>query len=209
MLKKLFLLSSVLLIGVSSHAQFVLKATPFVILKNQVVNISGEFAIPSLPNCSYSIGLAYNFTVKNDLSDKYKNLRLDTARSFSGFSIEPSFRKYLLPEKKKFEGLYTGIYSSFRYSHSYYSETETTNSMSYTGGSIRQNTYTAVVGFDIGYQFRLGKQKNFIIDIYTGIGGKTAFYNRNTNLLQNVNILNTFQNGIATRGNVSIGYIMH
>jgi hypothetical protein len=67
----------------------------------------------------------------------------------------------------------------------------------------------AVVGFGIGCQFRFGAQKKFIVDLFAGVGGKSTFYKRRSLDLQNVSIPNNFDNGFASRGNVSIGYIIH
>jgi hypothetical protein len=207
MLKKLFLLSSVLLIGVSSQAQFVLKATPLVILKNQIVNISGEFAIPTAPDFTFTVGLANNFVYKGELTDSL--LILNNARSFKGLSIEPELKYYWAPRKNQFEGFYTGIFSSFRYSTSFYDEVFNVNGIQTpTNGSIRQNTLVSVVGLEIGYQFLLGPRKDIAIDLFAGLGSKHTIYNRYGYSLQNHSIESTSSNGIATRGNISVGYII-
>jgi hypothetical protein len=184
-----------------------LKATPFVILKNQVVNISGEFAIPAAPNFTFTVGLANNFVYKGQLSDSL--LILNNARSFKGLSIEPSLKYYWAPRKNQFEGFYTGIFSSFRYSTSFYDEMFNVNGIQTpTNGSIRQNTLVSVVGLEIGYQFLLGPRKDIAIDLFAGLGAKHTTYNRFGYSLQNHSVESTSSNGIATRGNISVGYII-
>lgn len=134
-----------------SKAQFVIKATPIVLFKNQIVNVSGEFKTPALPNFSFTFGIANNFTIKENLQNLNADFLIDLSKSSSGFSIEPGIRQYLLPMRSPFEGLYAGVYSSFRYGYSFYNEAITINNIqTLTMGTVQQNTLVSVIGLELG-----------------------------------------------------------
>jgi hypothetical protein len=190
-------------------AQFIVKATPFVLLKNQIVNLNAELSLPSDPRFSLNFGIAKNLIIKGNLQGNTPNLEIDLAKSSSGFALEPGIREYIMPTKTQYEGLYLGLFSSFRFSHAYYYETVTVNNnLMRTAGTIDQNNLVAVMGLELGYQFFLGAQKNIAIDIYAGIGAKNTSYKLNSKNLLYTNVSSSNTTGIATRGNISLGYLI-
>lgn len=209
MKKIAFIISLSVCLNTFSKAQFIIKATPFVLLKNQIVNVSGEFKTPALPRYSLTFGIANNFTIKENLQNTNPDLLIDLSKSSSGFSIEPGVRQYLLPNNSPFGGLYAGIYSSFRYSYSFYNEAITINKVqTLTMGTIHQNTLVSVVGLELGYQFLLGAEKNIAIDVFAGLGAKNTSCSRITRNLVYYTVPNSSKQGISTRGNISIGYVI-
>ena len=209
-MKKIALIISLsVCLNTLSNGQFIIKATPFVLLKNQIVNVSGEFKTPALPNFSFTFGIANNFTIKENLQNTNPDLLIDLSKSSSGFSIEPGIRQYLLRTRSPFEGLYAGVYSSFRYGYSFYNEAITINNIQTpTMGTIQQNTLVSVVGLELGYQFLLGAEKNIAIDVFAGLGAKNTSYNRVAKNMVYYTVTNSTNQGISTRGNISIGYLI-
>ena len=222
-MKKSLLLFSVVLFTLSASAQFAIKYTPLVFLRNMKYTVHAEYMIPNSPRISVALGFSQNLVPKSSGLENYaggtyfqRNLNSGNA----GFSIDPEVRIYT---RKNMEGLYFGLYSSQRFSSSSLDEytdylMDPVDSTYYyanpTGGVQNLNTRVSIYGAQIGYQKFQGKDDRFIIDVYAGGGTKITSRKYSDPAASTGNSMlvggftNSVKSGIALRLNFSIGFLL-
>ncbi len=217
-MKKTILLFSIVLASFAASAQFAIKYTPIVFLRNMKYTVHAEYMIPNSPRISVALGFSQNLIPK---SSGLENLAGGTYfqqnlnNSNAGFSLDPEVRIYT---RKNMEGLYFGLYSSQRFSSSSLDEyndylMDPVDSTYYyanpTGGVQDLNTRVSIYGAQIGYQKFQGKDDRFIIDVYAGGGTKiTSRKYTDGNSMLVGGFANSTKNGIALRLNFSIGFLL-
>jgi hypothetical protein len=219
-MKKTILLFSIVLASFAANAQFAIKYTPIVFLRNMKYTVHAEYMIPNSPRISVALGFSQNLFPKSSGQDadeaprgNYFEQNLDNSNA--GISLDPEVRIYT---RKNMEGFYFGLYSSQRFSSSQLDEytdylMDPADSTYYyanpTGGFQNLNTRVSIYGAQIGYQKFQGKDDRFIIDVYAGGGTKiTSRKYTNGNSLLAGGYVNEVKNGIALRLNFSIGFLL-
>ena len=217
-MKKSLLFLSIVLFALSANAQFAIKYTPVVFLRNMKYTVHAEYMIPNSPRISVALGFSENLVPKSSGLENFgggtyfqRNLNNGNA----GFSIDPEVRMYT---RKNMEGFYFGLYSSQRFSSSSFDEfadylMDPADSTYYyanpTGGVQNLNTRVSIYGAQIGYQKFQGKSDRFIIDVYAGGGTKiTSRKYTDGNSMLVGGFTNSVRNGVALRLNFSIGYLL-
>lgn len=211
-MKKLSVIIFIIAITTSIHAQFALKVTPFTLTRNMMFTVHGETALPGTENVSICLGLSPNLFPKslglaNDSINGYY-YNADFSQSWKGFSIDPEVRYY---GRKMMEGMYVGLYGSFRFSSAkileYHDKDTTSTYFNPTGGSQKLNTLVSVYGVTVGYQKVYGKNDGFLLDVYGGYGKKiTTRTFEPGEQLHTAGFTKQTDVGNALRLNVSLGY---
>jgi hypothetical protein len=217
-MKKSLFLFSIVLFTLTASAQFAIKYTPIVFLRNMKYTVHAEYMIPNSPRISVALGFSQNLIPKSSGLDNYAGgtyFQRNLNNSNAGFSLDPEVRLYT---RKNMEGLYFGFYSSQRFSSSVLDEysdylMDPVDSTYYyanpTGGFQNLNTIVSIYGAQIGYQKFQGEDDRFIIDVYAGGGTKITsrkYSDGNSMLLGGYE--NGVKSGIALRLNFSIGYLL-
>jgi hypothetical protein len=217
-MKKAILLISIVLVSFAASAQFAIKYTPLVFLRNMKYTVHAEYMIPNSPRISVALGFSQNLVPKSSGLENYGGgtyFQRNLDNGNAGFSIDPEVRMYT---RKNMEGLYFGLYSSQRFSSSSLDEytdylMDPVDSTYYyanpTGGVQDLNTRVSIYGAQIGYQKFQGKDDRFIIDVYAGGGTKitTRKYSDGNSMLVG-GFSNSVKSGIALRLNFSIGFLL-
>ena len=217
-MKKSLLLFSIVLFTLSASAQFAIKYTPLVFLRNMKYTVHAEYMIPNSPRISVALGFSQNLFPKSSGLDSKAGgtyFQQNLNKSNAGISLDPEVRIYT---RKNMEGFYFGLYSSQRFSSSQLDEytdyiMNPADSTYYyenpTGGFQDLNTRVSIYGAQIGYQKFQGKNDRFIIDVYAGGGTKiTSRRYTNGNSMLVGGYQNGVKNGIALRLNFSIGFLL-
>ena len=217
-MKKTILLFSIVLASFAASAQFAIKYTPVVFLRNMKYTVHAEYMIPNSPRISVALGFSQNLIPKSSGIDNYSGgtyFQQNLNNSNAGISLDPEVRIYT---RKNMEGLYFGLYSSQRFSSSSLDEytdylMDPVDSTYYyanpTGGVQDLNTRVSIYGAQIGYQKFQGKDDRFIIDVYAGGGTKiTSRKYTDGNSMLVGGFANSTKNGIALRLNFSIGFLL-
>ena len=217
-MKKTILLFSIVLASFAASAQFAIKYTPIVFLRNMKYTVHAEYMIPNSPRISVALGFSQNLIPKSSGIDNYSGgtyFQQNLNNSNAGISLDPEVRIYT---RKNMEGLYFGLYSSQRFSSSSLDEytdylMDPVDSTYYyanpTGGVQDLNTRVSIYGAQIGYQKFQGKDDRFIIDVYAGGGTKiTSRKYTDGNSMLVGGFANSTKNGIALRLNFSIGFLL-
>jgi hypothetical protein len=212
-MKKIFTLVIAVMTGMSVMAQgsagqgsLIVKVTPVTVLRNMWFTVHGEYAISS--SVSLGLGISPNMIPKGegffDLNTEYN---LVEAKSKAGLSVDPEFRWY---SDNMMDGFFVGGFTSFRFSKSYFEydpdyffdwDDELYDDK---GEYAELRTMVAVVGPQFGWEKLLGKQDRFVFDGYIGVGLK--LFNRQYSGPAASEFTSGMTPGVATRGNVSIGY---
>jgi len=217
-MKKSLLFLSIVLFSLSASAQFAIKYTPLVFLRNMKYTVHAEYMIPNSPRISVALGFSQNLIPKSSGLENFGGgtyFQRNLNKGNAGFSIDPEVRMYT---RKNMEGLYFGLYSSQRFSSSSLDEyadylMNPVDSTYYyanpTGGVQNLNTRVSIYGAQIGYQKFQGKNDRFIIDVYAGVGAKITSrkYSDGNSMLAG-GLTNSVRNGAALRLNFSIGYLL-
>ena len=217
-MKKTILLFSIVLASFAASAQFAIKYTPLVFLRNMKYTVHAEYMIPNSPRISVALGFSQNLFPKSSGLDSTAGgtyFQQNLNKSNAGISLDPEVRVYT---RKNMEGFYFGLYSSQRFSSSQLDEytdyiMNPADSTYYyenpTGGFQDLNTRVSIYGAQIGYQKFQGKNDRFIIDVYAGGGTKiTSRRYTNGNSMLVGGYQNGVKNGIALRLNFSIGFLL-
>lgn len=204
--------------GVAGKGSIAIKVTPITLLRNMMFTGHVEYAVS--PSVSLCLGASPNLLPKDnvfdpenqDTTDFCYEWTLDGAKA--GFAIDPEFRWY---SDRMMDGFYLGLYSSIRMSKAQYNEYSSCVEYvdSYSGESIydgiltnKQLTMDAMVivaGPQFGWSSLLGKNKNFVYDLYFGVGGKMT--NRKySGDVDGPGFEDSSNFGLALRGNFSLGY---
>lgn len=217
-MKKTILLFSIVLASFAASAQFAIKYTPIVFLRNMKYTVHAEYMIPNSPRISVALGFSQNLIPKSSGIDNYSGgtyFQQNLNNSNAGISLDPEVRIYT---RKNMEGLYFGLYSSQRFSSSSLDEyndylMDPVDSTYYyanpTGGVQDLNTRVSIYGAQIGYQKFQGKDDRFIIDVYAGGGTKITsrkYTDGNSMLVGGYG--NSTKSSIALRLNFSIGFLL-
>jgi hypothetical protein len=217
-MKKTILLFSIVLASFAASAQFAIKYTPIVFLRNMKYTVHAEYMIPNSPRISVALGFSQNLIPKSSGIDNYSGgtyFQQNLNNSNAGISLDPEVRIYT---RKNMEGLYFGLYSSQRFSSSSLDEytdylMDPVDSTYYyanpTGGVQDLNTRVSIYGAQIGYQKFQGQNDRFIIDVYAGGGTKITSrkYSDGNSMLAG-GYVNEVKNSIALRLNFSIGFLL-
>jgi hypothetical protein len=223
-MKKIFTLVFFVMTGMSVMAQgsagqgsLIVKATPVTVLRNMWFTVHGEYAISS--SVSLGLGISPNMVPKGKgldeaFDDDSFSYIVDLDESKAGLSFDPEFRWY---SDNMMDGFFVGAYSSLRFSGAvltdegsmgYWTFDWNTGEDVYVEGTadkkVDLKTLVTVLGPQFGWEKLLGKQDRFVFDGYIGVGVKLT--NRQYSGPNASDFESGMVPGIATRGNVSIGY---
>jgi hypothetical protein len=206
----------------SAKGMLAIKLTPFTLLRNMWFTAHVDYAFH--PQFSASLGLSPNFLAKGNAYERdsiWHYQGTDTSyfdyvktEGNPGFSIDPEIRWY---PKGVWNGWFFGLYSSQRFSSAKIEEREYLQQIAWpgvvqyiptnTGNYQILRTHVSVTGFQMGYVQRWGKRKEWLIDIFAGLGIKsTTFQYENVGSLYPD--VASSQPGIGGRFNFSIGYLL-
>jgi hypothetical protein len=214
-MKKQYTFTFLVLLGLTftTFGQIAIKLTPVGVLKNQYAVLGVEWFLPKQDQISIGLGVGKNILNKGagleGLDDFFleENYYYDQIESTSkpGWAFDPELRWYA---DKKMDGFFLGLYSSQRFSSVDFAEIANTG-IAESNKIMPLKTHVGIYGLQLGFEKLLGKNDRFVFDFYFGLGAKLT--NRKfdvSNLIgQGYESSNSF--GLATRGNIAIGYAIH
>jgi len=201
-MKKTLLIISIVIMSLAVSAQWAIKYTPVVLLRNMKYTIHAEYMIPNTPRISVAVGFSQNIRPRWEMwNDETVGdstyFQLNQKNSTAGFSFDPEIRFYdgwtgnlrnLIHDESasrgysgNIEGGYFGFYSSQRFSNVQLDEyrdytlnpTDSTYAYSNpTGGLQNLKTHIAIYGIQIGRQQSFGRGDRLLFDVYVGAGVK-------------------------------------
>jgi hypothetical protein len=105
------------------------------------------------------------------------------------------------------DGFFLGLYSSQRFSSVDFKETVFSSPESNKIMPLR--THVGIYGLQLGFEKLFGKNDRVVFDFYFGLGAKITSRKFDTSDLIGPGFENNSTFGIATRGNIAIGYAIH
>jgi hypothetical protein len=192
-MRKIILLSAfILIIGNTFAQKNIVKITPIVQLKGQLIELNYERSLGG--NFSAGIGIAPIIfkPILGSLLYPPTNFNL-------GWAFDPEIRWYAKSDKVM-DGFFIGLYNSSRFSSwTGLSTVDILNSNS-TEKSIKNSKF--IYGFQLGTERMMGK--HFVFDFYAGLGYANSIY-KVTDLNTKVETIDKVP-GINLRLNIAFGY---
>jgi hypothetical protein len=213
-MKKQYALSFLFILGIAftTFGQLAIKITPVTVLKNQYAVLGVEWFLPKQDQISIGLSVGKNIVNKGagldglddifDLDD-YDYTQIDET-SKPGWAIDPELRWYA---DKQMDGFFLGLYSSQRFSSVDFKETVFSSPESNKIMPLR--THVGIYGLQLGFEKLFGKNDRVVFDFYFGLGAKITSRKFDTSDLIGPGFENNSTFGIATRGNIAIGYAIH
>ena len=207
----------------TQQGMLAVKITPFTLLRNMWFTAHVDYAFH--PQFTASLGISPNFLAKGNSYQRdsiWHYQGTDTSyydyvrtQGNPGFSFDPEVRWY---PSGAWKGWFFGLYSSQRFSSAKIEEQEflpqtawpgvTQYIATRTGNYQILRTHVSVTGFQMGYVQSWGKKKEWLLDIFGGLGIKTTTFR-----FENAGSLypdkDETKPGIGGRLNFSIGYLLN
>jgi len=189
----------------SSSQELNVKVTPIAFARNMWITLHGEYALPTKNKLTVGLGISPNIIPKIPLLGM-DGTDMILEKSKAGISIDPEIRMYA---DDVMDGFFFGLYSSQRFSKSHFEDNTTEYIDSFTSNDVTYSwtmrARVGVYGAQLGWEKLLGKRDRFVVDAYLGLGLKFVSYK----IIEGEADLQDFNTGgIATRGNVSLGYVI-